>query len=236
MSMGKLPKEVPTTILLTVYRSGRLTMSELYERTRFSTITILNHVNGLIKAGLLEEEREGNFPKRRVIKVSGEGKRVASLLNLADSFATGASELVEMGAKAGRMASYRETISTLGNPNTTRDFALAELHLKELEALSGGLSLLGNGLPAELKGEAEELKTWSDKLKERYNEGQKLLAVNDIRGSAAIVSGVLSEFSGSSALMKKVLDFMREKRQEELAKYVEFLSPKQTQKRSTAHP
>jgi len=25
--------------------------------------------------------------------------------------------------------------------------------------------------------------------------------------------------------MKKVLDFMREKRQEELAKYVEFLSP-----------
>ncbi|MBM5806041.1 MAG: winged helix-turn-helix transcriptional regulator [Candidatus Verstraetearchaeota archaeon] len=224
--MARLPKEVPTTILLTVYRGGKLTMSELHERTRFSTITILNHVNGLIKAGLLEEEREGDFPKRRVIKVSGEGKRVASLLNLADSYATGISELVEMGAKAGRMASYRETIATLGNPNTTRDFALAELHIKELEALSGGLLLIGRGLPDEQKEDAEALKAWSAKLEGYYREGRRLLAANDVRGTAAAVSRALSEFGGSSALMKKVLDFVRERGQEELAKYVEFLSPK----------
>jgi len=224
--MARLPKEVPTTILLTVYRGGKLTMSELHERTRFSTITILNHVNGLIKAGLLEEEREGDFPKRRVIKVSGEGKRVASLLNLADSYATGISELVEMGAKAGRMASYRETIATLGNPNTTRDFALAELHLKELEALSGGLLLVGRGLPDEQKEDAEALKVWSAKIEEHYREGKRLLAANDVRGSAAVMSRAHTEFSDSSALMKKVLDFMRGRGQEELAKYVEFLSPK----------
>jgi len=224
--MDRLPKEVSTTILLAVYRSGKLTMSELYEKTRFSTITILNHVNALIKAGLLEEEREGNFPKRRVIKVSNEGGRVASLLNLADSFATGTSELVEMGAKAGRMASYRESIASLSNANVTRDFALAELHLKGLEALSGGLLLIGKGLPEELKEDAEALRTWSAKLDGYYKEGQRLLAANDIRGSAAVVSRALSEFGGGSALMKKVLDFMRERRQEELARYVEFLSPK----------
>lgn len=224
--MDRLPKEVATTILLTVYRSGKLTMSELYEKTKFSTITILNHVNALIKAGLLEEEREGTFPKRRVIKVNNEGERVASLLNLADSFAIGTSELVEMGAKAGRMASYRESVATLSNANVTRDFALAELHLKGLEALSGGLLLIGRGLPDDLKEDAEVLRTWSAKLDGYYKEGQKLLAGNDIRGCAAVVSRALSEFSGGSVLMKKVLDFMRDKRQEELARYVEFLSSK----------
>jgi len=224
--MDKLPKEVSTTILLTVYRNGKLTMSELYEKTKFSTITILNHVNALIKAGLLEEEREGTFPKRRVIKVSNEGRRVASLLNLADSFTVGTIELVEMGAKAGRMASYRESIATLSNANVTRDFALAELHLKELESLSGGLLLIGKGLPEELKEDAEALRTWNTKLDGYCREGQKLLAMKDIRGSAAVVSKALSEFSGSSVLMKKVLDFLRERRQEEFARYVEFLSPK----------
>lgn len=224
--MDRLPKEVATTILLTVYRSGKLTMSELYEKTKFSTITILNHVNALIKAGLLEEEREGSFPKRRVIKVSNEGGRVASLLNLADNFTMGTSELVEIGAKGGRMASYQESITTLSNVNVTRDFALAELHLKGLEALSGGLLLVGKGLPEELKEDAEVLRTWSAKLDEYYKEGRKLLAVNDIRGSAAVVSRALSEFGRSSALMKKVLEFMRDKRQEELARYVEFLSSK----------
>ena len=224
--MDKLPKEVSTTVLLAVYRNGKLTMSELYEKTKFSTITILNHVNALIKAGLLEEEREGNFPKRRVIRVSNEGGRVASLLNLADDFKVGASELVEMGAKAGRMASYRESVASLSNSSVTRDFALAELHLKGLEALSGGLLLIGKGLPESLKEEAEVLKTWSAKLDGYHKEGQKLLAVNDIRGSVAVVSRALSEFGGSSALMKMVLGFMREKKQEELARYVEFLSSK----------
>jgi DNA-binding MarR family transcriptional regulator len=224
--MEGLPKEVSTTVLLTVYRNGKLTMSELYEKTKFSTITILNHVNTLIKAGLLEEEREGNFPKRRVIKVSNEGRRVASLLNLADSFAIGTSELVEMGAKAGRMASYRESIASLSNANVTRDFALAELHLKGLEALSGGLLLVGMGLHEVLKEEGEALRTWSAKLDGYCKEGQKLLTANDIRGSVAVVSKALSEFSGSSALMKKVLDFIREKNQDELVRYVEFLSPK----------
>ena len=99
------------------------------------------------EGGANGEEREGNFPKRRVIKVSGEGKRIASLLNLADSCPIGTSDLVDMGAKAGRIASYREGIGTLKNPNSTKDFALAELHLKELEALAGGLLLLGKSLP-----------------------------------------------------------------------------------------
>jgi DNA-binding MarR family transcriptional regulator len=223
--MERLPKEVSTTILLTVYRNGKLTMSELYEKTKFSTITILNHVNALMKAGILEEERESTFPKRRVIKVSNEGKRVASLLNLADGFTFGTSELVEMGAKAGRMASYRESIATLSNANVTRDFALAELHLKGLKTLSEGLLLVDKGLPEELKEEGKALRTWSTKLEGYCKEGERLLAVNDIRGSAEVVSRALSDFSGGSALMKKVLDFMREKRQEELTRYIEFLSP-----------
>ena len=224
--MDKLPKEVSTTVLLTVYRNGKLTMSELYEKTKFSTITILKHVNALIKAGLLKEEREGTFPKRRVIRVSKEGGRVASLLNLADSFAIGTSELIEMGAKAGRMASYRESVASLSNANVTRDFVLAELHLKGLEALSGGLLLVGKGLPEELKEDSEALRTWGAKLEGYYKEGKKLLAGNDIRGSAVVVSKALSEFGSSSALMKKILGFIIEKRQEELARYMQFLIPK----------
>jgi len=158
------------------------------------------------------------------------------LLSLADSCPIGTSDLVDMGAKAGRMASYREGIGTLKNPNSTKDFALAELHLKELEALAGGLLLLGKSLPEEMKEDAEALKVWSAKIEEHYREGKRLLAANDVRGSAAVMSRAHTEFVGSSALMKKVLDFMREKRQEELAKYVEFLSPKQLQKEGRLVP
>jgi len=59
---GNLPKEVATTVLLVVYRAGGLTMSELQQNTKFSTITVQNHVNALISSGLLLEVREGTFP------------------------------------------------------------------------------------------------------------------------------------------------------------------------------
>ncbi|MEJ5292147.1 MAG: helix-turn-helix domain-containing protein [Candidatus Methanosuratincola sp.] len=227
---GKVPKEVSTTILLTVYRSGELTMSELHERTKFSTITVLNHVNALVAAGLLEEKREGNFPKKRVLKVSQEGHRIASLLNLADLSGYGGGDLIEMGAKAGRVAAYQEGIASLRRAKVTKEWLVAELFLKGIGGLAGGIAMAAKGLPEELATEKDALKGWSKKLEAHYAEGQRRLGSEDLNGCIAIVSKAVSEFAGASKTFSETAKKLKEMRCEELANYIEFLAPKQTQK------
>jgi len=228
--VDRVPKEVATTIILTVYRAGKLTMSELYEKTKFSTITILNHVNALVKAGLLEEEREGVFPKRRLINASKEGLRVAALLNLADGSALGTFELIDMGAKAGRIASYQEMLTSLRNPNATRDYLTAELYIKRVGSLAAGLSAVTKGFPENMKEKAELLKTWVTKLETHYAEGMKYLSSNDVGKCVNEVTKALAEFNGAVDLMKEIAKSLKEQKYDEIANYVEFLSPKVTQK------
>ncbi|MGF3498295.1 MAG: MarR family transcriptional regulator [Candidatus Methanosuratincola sp.] len=226
----KIPKEVATTILLTVYRSGELTMTELHERTKFSTITVLNHVNALLAAGLLEEERTGNFPKKRVLRVSQEGKRAASLLNLADLSGHGSADLIEMGAKAGRVAAYQEGIASLRRAKATKEWLVAELFLKGIGGLAGGISAAAKGFPEALSAERDALKDWSKRLEAHHAEGQKRLAAEDLNGCIATVSKAVAEFAGASKVFSDAARKLKEMKLEELANYIEFLAPKQTQK------
>jgi hypothetical protein len=201
-------------------------MTELYGRTKFSTITILNHVNSLTKAGLLEDEREIAFPRRRLLKVSKEGTRVAKLLNLADQSLFDPSDLIDMGARAGRIVSYQETISALKGTAATRERVIAEMLLKGIGALSSAISLVAKGLPAEMTDNSKTLSEWATKLEARYNEGQKRLSSNDVNGCVSMVSKALTEFNGAADLMAKVKNDLKERRMDELANYVEFLRPK----------
>ncbi len=225
-----MPKEVPTTILMAVYRGRKLTMSELFQRTRFSTITILNHVNGLIKAGILEEEREGGFPKRRLIKVSREGARIASLLNIAETSGYAVGDIIEMGARAGRISAYQESYAALRALGSTRELLMAEQLLKGIAALSSSLSILARGMPEDVAAKAEEVRAWASRLEARYQEGQKRLAAGDANGCMSEVARALSEFNGAAQLLKDVADALREGGLEELVTFVEFLIPKATQK------
>ena len=228
--LARVPKEVATTILLAVNCAGKLTMSELYEKTKFSTITILNHVNALIKSGLLEEEREGTFPKKRLIKVSKEGGRVAMMLNLADQSTFSTQDLIDMGAKAGRIASYQEMLGSLRNPGATREYLIAELLLKNVGTRFSGLELVAKGLPESMADKADELKSWSEKLKAYYNDGQKRFSLNDVNGCASVASRALVEFNGATDVMRDMVKQLKEQRYYELANYLEFISPKSTQK------
>lgn len=228
--MDKMPKEVPSTILMVVYRSKKLTMSELYEKTKFSTITILNHVNALIKAGILEEEREGGFPKRRLIKVSREGARIASLLNVAETSGYAVSDIIEMGSRAGRISAYQESYAALRAVGATRELLMAEQLLKGIATLSSSLSILARGMPEDIAGKAEEVRGWASRLEARYQEGQKRFSAGDANGCMSEVARALSEFNGAAQLLKDVADAIREGGMEELVTFVEFLIPKTTQK------
>jgi DNA-binding MarR family transcriptional regulator len=228
--MDKLPKEVATTVLLAVYRVGNMTMSEIQQQTKFSTITVLNHVNALIKSGLLVEERENVFPKRRIIKTTIEGTRIASLLNVADRVSFSAPELIDIGAKAGRVAAYQEELASMRKVNVTKDYLIAELLLKGVAGLSGGLAALAKGLPADIVDKREAVQAWSAKLEGHYSDGMKRLGANDYNGVVGQVSKALSEFNGSAESFKPLVKIFKELKLDELANYVEFLSPKGTQK------
>jgi DNA-binding MarR family transcriptional regulator len=228
--MNHIPKEVASTILLTIYRGGKLTMSEIYEKTKFSTITIQNHVNALMKAGFLEEERETSFPRRRMVKLSKEGGRVAMTLNLADNSEFGPSDLIDLGAKAGRIAAYHESILTLRSPAASREYTSSELLLKGVGTLSSGLLIVAKGLPEEMADKSEALKRWAGKLEGYYIEGQKRLVAKDVNGCVGAASKALAEFNGASELMADVKKWFKEQKFDELANYIEFLSPKTTQK------
>lgn len=228
--MDKMPKEVPSAILLTVYRSEKLTMTELYAKTKFSTITILNHVNGLIQAGILEEEREGTFPKRRLIKVSKEGARIASLLNLAEVSGFMISDIIDMGAKAGRISAYQEALASLRVVGTTRETLMAEILLKGTSAMATSLVTLSKGLPSDLSQKGEEVKGWGVRFEGKYIEGQKRLSMGDANGSIAIATKALAEYSSAMPLMKSLIKDLKEKRLEDLIGIAEFLTPTDTQK------
>jgi DNA-binding MarR family transcriptional regulator len=228
--MDKLPKEVTTTVLLAVYRAGNMTMSEIQQQTKFSTITVLNHVNALIKSELLVENRQNVFPKRRIIRATIEGARIASLLNVADRVSFSAPELIDIGAKAGRVAAYQEELAAMRKVNVTKDYLIAELLLKGIAGLSGGLAVLAKGLPADMVDKREAIQVWSTNLEGHYSEGMKRLGSSDYNGAVGQVSKALSEFNGLADSFKPLVKIFKELKLDELANYVEFLSPKGIQK------
>jgi len=228
--MSRLPREITTTLLLTIFCKGEVTMTQLQKETGFSTITVLNHVEGLMTANLLEERRERELPKRRFLKLSKEGLRVASMLNLMTNTVLDAKMLIDLGVKAGRMVAYREVMSSLRPQNVTRDYAIAELLVKDLETLIDSLVIVAMALPPELATEGNELNRIREKLSTKANEAKKSLQRNDIRQSAEIITLVWRDYRAVADKMEGLIVKLKDRKLDELIKIIEFIAPRPVQK------
>jgi DNA-binding MarR family transcriptional regulator len=228
--MSRLPREITTTLLLAIFSREEVTMTQLQKETGFSTITVLNHVEELMTADLLEERRETELPKRRFLRLSKEGLRVASMLNLLTNSMLDSRVFIDLGAKAGRMAAYREAATLLRQQNITRDYAIAEFLVRDLELLAESLTMVSNCLPRELGVHGEALKGMRGKLDASVTEARKCLQKNDIKRSAETVASAWKEYGRNSEGMERLSKDLKERKLDELSKIIEFIAPKHTQK------
>jgi len=224
--MVVLPREITTTILLTVFRYGEITMTQLQKETGFSTITVLNHVEEMSTANLLEERRETSLPKRRFLHLSKEGEQIASALNLLANSSIDSKALMDLGAKAGRLGAYREVVNLLRPQNVTRDYAIAELLVKDLEMLVESLTTIEMALPPEFTEKKENFGLTLEKLSLHATEARKHLQKNDIRRSVETVGLAWREYGKAGSYMESLLFRLKEKKLDELVKIIEFLEPK----------
>jgi len=205
-------------------------MTQLQKETGFSTITVLNHVEGLLTANLLEERRETMLPKRRFLTLSKEGVRIVSMLNLLANSTLDSKTLIDLGAKVGRMVAYREAMSLLRPQNVTRDYAIAEFLIKDQEILIESLAIVLRVLPPELVTTGEALNRMREKIETKVNEARKHLQKNDIRRSAETVALAWKEYGSCAKEMEGLLGTLRERKLDELSKIIEFISPRPAQK------
>jgi DNA-binding MarR family transcriptional regulator len=228
--MVSLPKEITTTILLTVFERGEVTMTQLQKETGFSTITVLNHVEALLAANLLEERREKALPKRRFLNLSKEGVRVATTLNMIINSMIDPRMLIDLGAKAGRMGAYREAVNMLRPSNITRDYAIAELLLKDLETLIESIATVIKALPSEFAGKKEALNGIVEKINVQAIDARKYLEKRDVRRSAETVALAWREYGKESRDLEELLGSLRGMKLDELVKIIEFIAPVPAQK------
>jgi len=67
-------------LMITLLKYGRLSLLELREKSDLSNQTVYNNVKRLLEMGLIQEELEQEFPRRRLISLTEKGKRVAEKL------------------------------------------------------------------------------------------------------------------------------------------------------------
>ncbi|BAB66375.1 hypothetical protein STK_13175 [Sulfurisphaera tokodaii str. 7] len=75
--------EMQQRVILALYYSGneKVTFRKLIELTKSSTSPVKNAIDSLEEKGLVEEiEETESFPKRRYIKLTEKGKKVAEKL------------------------------------------------------------------------------------------------------------------------------------------------------------
>ncbi len=221
----KLPKEITTTLLLTIFNMGEVTMTQLQKETGFSTITVLNHVEELITAELLEERRETELPKRRFLKLSKDGWKVASTLNLLTTSNADLKSLIDLGAKAGRMAAYREAATLLRQQNVTRDSATAELLVRDLELLSEGLVMIAEALPPSMSADEKALGEASEKLRQRSVEARGYLQKGELRRCGEVVTAAWKDYGTTREPMGLTSVNLKAKKLDELSKIIEFVAP-----------
>jgi len=69
-----------TTILMLLFERGPLTVTSIMEEGGINRTTFYATLSVLLKAGLVVEDREEVFPRRRIIKLTERGRKVAELL------------------------------------------------------------------------------------------------------------------------------------------------------------
>ena len=77
--------EIEQEVLKALLGKEKLTIRALIAIVNRSPNAILAAVNKLVGLGLLEEMREREFPKRRLVRLTSKGVKVAELLHQLDS-------------------------------------------------------------------------------------------------------------------------------------------------------
>ncbi|MEM3715375.1 MAG: helix-turn-helix domain-containing protein [Thermoprotei archaeon] len=69
-----------TTILILLFEQGPLTVTSIMEEGNINRTTFYSTLPVLLKSGLVVEDREEFFPRRRIIKLTERGRKVAEFL------------------------------------------------------------------------------------------------------------------------------------------------------------
>ena len=79
-ALSELESRATLRILVTLLITGPLSFSELANKVGSSNVTIYNALKRLKKVDLIAEEREEDFPRRRLISLTEKGRKIAKLL------------------------------------------------------------------------------------------------------------------------------------------------------------
>lgn len=72
-------------LMITLLKSGKLSLLELRDKSDLSNQTVYNNVKRLLEMGLIQEELEREFPRRRLISLTDKGRSVAKKLEEIES-------------------------------------------------------------------------------------------------------------------------------------------------------
>jgi len=78
--VSKMLDEYMIRVLLVLAREDKIPVSIIVERAKSSPNAVYNALRKLIQSGLISEEREEDFPRRRLISLTDRGRKVAELL------------------------------------------------------------------------------------------------------------------------------------------------------------
>ncbi len=80
MSVRALEQTAAIRLLLLLAKHGKMSMLDIRYHLDASNTAIYNAIKKLSKAGLVNDEYEEHFPRRRLISLTEKGRRVAELL------------------------------------------------------------------------------------------------------------------------------------------------------------
>jgi len=80
MSLKVLEQIAAPRLLVLLAKRGKMSITELRSSLDASGMAIYNAIKKLSQAGLVNDEYEEHFPRRRLISLTEKGRRVAELL------------------------------------------------------------------------------------------------------------------------------------------------------------
>jgi len=80
MSIKDLEQVGALQALIILLKEGPLPLTALASRIDCSLMTLYNAIEKLLKAGLIVEEREEAFPRRRIFRLTEKGQKIAKKL------------------------------------------------------------------------------------------------------------------------------------------------------------
>ncbi|BDB97472.1 MarR family winged helix-turn-helix transcriptional regulator [Saccharolobus caldissimus] len=67
-------------ILIALSDSQGMSVREIIERTKLGSKTVVDAVNYLVEIGLVKEEQQQEFPRKKIIRLTDKGKEISEYL------------------------------------------------------------------------------------------------------------------------------------------------------------